>query len=200
MLSVDLEGRLCFTSPHINTHVAMPATPQCSLGQKQWMESGAEARAKKGKGMDGLKGTRGGGGVMVYEERKKCKGVIFLICWSNFEFFIWRSPPLPASVSLFLPSTPAAARTSHASSLPSSQLFFIPLRSLAVSFFINPCALHAKWAHSPIQYLPRHDGRDVYIKTNKAGGVKPHIKGVREVTRIHTAERKAAFLWDGMFA
>lgn len=39
----------------------------------------------------------------------------------------------------------------------------------SLPFFIKPLTLCGKWAHSPIQCLLRHDGRDFYIKTDKAG-------------------------------
>lgn len=83
-------------------------------------------------------------------------------------------PPFHSSCSRDLPYliTPLIPTPFHPTALPRS-----------ASFFIKPCALHAKWAHSPIQYLPRHDGRDVYIKTDKAKGVEPQIS---EVTQIHT--------------
>ena len=83
-------------------------------------------------------------------------------------------PPLFLYPSILLfPPPLAAVRTSHViiSSLPPNSSSSPLLSTLPRSppFFINPLTLCGKWAHSPIQCLLRHDGRDFYIKTDKAG-------------------------------
>ena len=95
-------------------------------------------------------------------------------------FIYYTLPPLLLCLLLYLSIHPsyysppiAAVRTSHViiSSLPPNSSSSLLLSTLPRSppFFINPLTLCGKWAHSPIQCLLRHDGRDFYIKTDKAG-------------------------------
>lgn len=97
-------------------------------------------------------------------------------------------PSFSSHQSLLSPLHPCCCQDS-----PSKWLLSPPLPSFSSSLLllavphslsssIKPLTLCGKWAHSPIQYLLRHHGRDFYIKTDKAKGWAADRARVREVT------------------